>query len=248
MPSFPRYCRIAGHWVSAYKLCLCAGIYVGSLLAAAAAQSSGLSPLAVGLGCVSSGIVGMVGARIYFLLSVSRHLTRERLRAEAWNTNSGGWSVFGGLLIVPYSFLLAGWLDIPLAIYWDHMIVGIVSGAVFIRFGCICNGCCGGKPTARWYGRDQHDICGVRVRRVPVQWLEIGWWLIAGVTLLASWTEPFPPGSRALAVLCWYGLGRMWLEPLRAHPSLIAARLRLDQLVAALLALAAGSALVRLVA
>ena len=133
-------------------MCLCIGIYVGSLLSAAAAQGSGISPLRVGLGCVSCAIVGMVGARIYYLITAARHYTNERFWAEAWNAKGGGWSVFGGLIIVPYSFLLADWLDIPLATYWDHMIVGIVSGAVFIRFGCICNGCCGGKPTTKWYG------------------------------------------------------------------------------------------------
>jgi prolipoprotein diacylglyceryltransferase len=50
-----------------------------------------------------------------------------------------------------------------------------------------------------------------------------------------------------LAVLCWYGLGRTWLEPLREQPGLIAGRLRIDQLVAALLALGAGGTLMLLV-
>ena len=189
----------------------------------------------------------MVGARFYYLITVARHYTTERFWAEAWNTKGGGWSVFGGLIIVPYSILLADWLDIPLATYWDHMIVGIVSGAVFIRFGCVCNGCCGGKPTTKWYGRNQHDTCGVHLRRIPVQWLEIAWWLVAAAGLLGLWAQSFPPGSRALAVLCWYGMGRVWLEPLRERPDLIAGRLRLDQLVAALLALGAGGALILLV-
>jgi prolipoprotein diacylglyceryltransferase len=211
------------------------------LLSAAAAQGSGLSPLRVGLGCVSCGIVGMVGARIYYLITAARDHTDERFWAEAWNSNAGGWSVFGGLLIVPYSFLLAAWVGIPLATYWDHMIVGIVSGAVFIRFGCVCNGCCGGRPTTKWYGRNQHNTCGVRLRRIPVQLLEIGWWLVAGAALFGSWAQSFPPGSRALAVLCWYGLGRLWLEPLREEPQ------RVNQLVAALLTLGAGGALMLLV-
>ena len=54
---------------------------------------------------------------------------------------------------------------------------------------------------------------------------------------------PFPPGSYALGVLCWYGVGRFWLEPLREEQDLIAGRVRVNQVVAALLALGAGGAL-----
>jgi prolipoprotein diacylglyceryltransferase len=89
----------------------------------------------------------------------------------------------------------------------------------------------------------QHDIRGSRQCRIPVQWLEIGWWLLAGAGLLWLWPKSFPPGSYALAVLSWYGLGRLWLEPLREQPDLVAGRVRINQVVAALLALVAGGAL-----
>src|SRR5262249_35788662 len=142
----------------------------------------------------------------------------------------------------------ADWLGIPLAMYWDYMICGIVTGAVFIRFGCVCNGCCGGKPTSAWYGVRQHDTCGRRVHRIPVQWLEIGWWLLAGAGLFLLWQSSLPPGSCAAGVLCWYGLGRVWLEPLREHPDVVAGRVRINQVVAALLALVAGGTLLFLAA
>jgi prolipoprotein diacylglyceryltransferase len=185
----------------------------------------------------------MVGARIFHLLVFARSYANKRFWAEVWNRRSGGWSVFGGLVIVPFSFLVADWLRIPVAVYWDHMIFGIVAGAVWIRFGCVCNGCCGGHRTTRWYGVYQHDTRGTRQRRIPVQWLEIGWWLLAGAGLLWLRPRPFPPGSSALAVLCWYGVGRFWLEPLREQPDLVFARVRVNQVVAALLALTAGGAL-----
>ncbi|MBI3798972.1 MAG: prolipoprotein diacylglyceryl transferase, partial [Deltaproteobacteria bacterium] len=88
-----------------------------------------------------------------------------------------------------------------------------------------------------------HDIRGTRERRIPVQWLEIGWWLLAGVGLLWLWPNSLPPGSYALGVLSWYGLGRFWLEPLREKPDLVAGWVRIDQVVAALLALGSGGAL-----
>ncbi|MBI3246331.1 MAG: prolipoprotein diacylglyceryl transferase [Deltaproteobacteria bacterium] len=243
VPSFPRYFRIGRHWVSAYKVFLCIGIYMGTLVSAAMAQGSGISPLRMGMGCVACAIVGMVGARIFHLIVSARLYTNGRFWAEAWNPKRGGWSVFGGLAIVPFSFLLAAWLRIPVAVYWDHMIFGIVATAVWGRFGCVGNGCCGGKRTTKWYGVRLHDIRGTRERRIPVQWLEIGWWLLAGAGLLWLWPKALPPGSYALGVLSWYGLGRFWLEPLREEPDLVAGWVRINQVVAALLALGSGGAL-----
>jgi len=48
-------------------------------------------------------------------------------------------------------------------------------------------------------------------------------------------------------VLAWYGFGRFWLEPLREKPDLAWGRVRVDQLVAAVLALVAGGRLLFLV-
>ncbi len=177
---FPRYFKIGMHRLSAYKVFLCVGIYTGTLVSAAVAQHSGISPLLMGVGCVSCALVGMAGARMFHLIVFARRYAEGRFWREAWNPASGGWSAFGGLVIVPFSFVLARWLDVPVAVYWDHMICGIVALAVCGRFGCIFNGCCGGKQTSEWYGVCLHDTHGTRRRRIPVQSLEIGWWLPAG--------------------------------------------------------------------
>ena len=240
---FPRYFKIGRHRVSAYKVFLCIGIYTGTLVSAAVGQGSGISPLLMGVGCVSCALLGMVGARIFHLIVFARLYANGRFWVEAWNPTSGGWSAFGGLVIVPFSFVLAGWLDIPVAVYWDHMIFGIIALAVCGRFGCVCNGCCGGKQTTKWYGLCLHDTHGMRRRRIPVQWLEIGWWLLASGGLVWFWHNSHPPGSYALGVLSWYGLGRFWLEPLRERPDVVAGRVRVNQVVAALLALVAGGTL-----
>jgi prolipoprotein diacylglyceryltransferase len=79
-----------------------------------------------------------------------------------------------------------------------------------------------------------------------VQFLEIGWWILAGIGLLWLWPRSFAPGTYALGVLAWYGLGRFWLEPLREAPDLVAGRVRIDQVVAGLLAVAAGCGLLLL--
>src|SRR5438445_10681820 len=65
---YPRYFRIAGRWVNSYKVFLCVGIYLGILVSAAGAQSSGISPLRVGLGSLALALIGLAGARVYHLL------------------------------------------------------------------------------------------------------------------------------------------------------------------------------------
>jgi hypothetical protein len=52
-----------------------------------------------------------------------------------------------------------------------------------------------------------------------------------------------PPGTYTLGALSWYFLGRSWLEPLREAPDLVAGRVRINQVLAAVLTLLTGGAL-----
>jgi len=188
-PGYPRYFRIAGRWVNSFKVFLCVGIYLGILVIAAIAHSSGIPPLGVALGSLALAIIGLAGARVY------------------------------------------------------HLLAGILAGGFWVRLGCAFNGCCGGRETRGWCGVCLHDTRGVRRRRVPVQFLEMAWWLLGGIGFVWLWPQSFPPGNYALGVLAWYGLGRFFLEPLREAPDLIAGRVRINQCVAAALVLGAGGAL-----
>lgn len=241
-PAFPRYFRVLGKWVSAYKVFLCIGIYAGVLVSAATAEGSGLSPLGIGYGCLACAIGGLFGARIYHLIIFAPHYMKKG--ARLWDSRRGGWSVFGALLpLAIISLGASSALGISIAVFWDHMVCGIVIGAVFVRFGCICNGCCGGRETDGWLSLRQHDTRGEVRNRIPVQALEIGWWLLAGVGLFYFWPRHLPAGSYALGVLAWYGIGRFWLETLREVPDRVFGRVRINQVVAALLAIGASCGL-----
>jgi len=243
----PRYVHVAGHWINAYKVFLCVGLCVGILTSAAAAEADGWSPLAQGLACLACALLGMAGARSYHVAINWPAYRHSGFMGAVRDTAGGGWSLFGALVIVPFSLAQDTLLGIPIATFWDHMAVGIALGGACIRFGCIRNGCCVGRTSAGWFAFPQHDVHGVTARRIPVQWMDIGWWLAAALGWFALRPWRLPAGTSALAVLAWYGFGRFSLEPLRQRSSLIGNSVRIDRVVAAALAIGASAALVRFV-
>jgi phosphatidylglycerol---prolipoprotein diacylglyceryl transferase len=242
---FPRYFRIGAFSINSYKALLIVGLYVGSLVSAAVAERSGMSPLRVGLAAMICALAGLIGARVYHILVNMSVYRAERSWRVLWDSSRGGWSVFGALItFVPCVFVAATLLHLSVAGFADCMSAGVLAGGVWIRLGCVFNGCCGGRETSSRFGVRLHDIDGERKRRIPVQFIEMAWWLLGGVVFAMVWPLRLAEGSYAIGVLGWYGVGRFFLEPLREQSDRIFGRIRIDQLVAALLALVAGASLV----
>jgi prolipoprotein diacylglyceryltransferase len=223
-------------------------IYLGTLLSAVVGARAGISPLRVGAGCLVVAIVGMIGARLFYVAVNLRAHRRSSLRRVIWDSSNGGWSVFGGLAIVPVLAMVKSVFGIPVAVFWDLSAFAIAFGGAWIRFGCICNGCCVGRESSSWCALRQHDTQGVCKRRIPVQWLEIAWWLAGLAGLFAAWPGHLPHGVYALGILGWYGVGRFFLEPLRETQEFILGRVRVHQVVAGLLAIGAGGGLALILA
>src|SRR6187455_3309079 len=87
--AFPHFFKFAGYSVNSYKFFLCVGIYFGTLVTAVLARSSGLSPLRMGLGAMFCVLVGLIGARVYYLLVHAPHYWRQRTLAGVWDSNQG---------------------------------------------------------------------------------------------------------------------------------------------------------------
>lgn len=240
--AFPRYFLIGGTWINSYQVLLCVGIYLGSLATAFAAQQSGLSPLRVGMAAALSALVGLVGARAYHVLLHLRHYIDTGWHG-VWDRERGGWAVFGALLtFVPATWLAAWMLGVSPPLLWDHMSAGVLVGGFWIRLGCVFNGCCVGRRTTGRFAVWLHDTDGVRAWRLPVQYLEMAWWALGLLLFARWWPMQAAAGSYALGVVAWYGAGRAVLEPMREHSEAVGG-VRVNQLVAVVLAVAAGSAL-----
>jgi phosphatidylglycerol:prolipoprotein diacylglycerol transferase len=241
---FPRVFSAGPLRINSYKLFLCIGIYVGSLATAALADGRGFSPSRVGFAAMACALTGLIGARVYHLLVHARAYWSHRTRGVLWNTRRGGWSVFGALLtFVPASVAAARVVDLPLQTFWDLLGIGVLAGGFWIRLGCVFNGCCAGRETSGAFFVRLHDTRGVRKRRIPVQFLEMAWWVLGTAVFVWQWQRSFPPGSFGIGVLGWYGLGRFFLEPLRECPDIVWGRVRINQVVAGVLALGAGGVL-----
>ena len=239
--AFPRYFKFGRYWVNSYKVMLCVGLEIGILTSAALAQQGGLSPLRMGVAGIIIALTGILGARLLFMLTFARHFLKARTWKELWNPRDGGLSSLGSLFtIAPVSLLLAHALNVPAARLWDFMAGGIIAGGFWVRMGCVFNGCCGGRETKSALGICLHDTRWVRKRRIPVQFMEMAWWLLGLAGFFWLWPRGFSPGTYALGVLGWYGFGRFWLEPLREEPDRVAGKVMINRVIAALLVLVGG--------
>lgn len=242
---YPRFFNIGGYWLNSYKLFLIIGIYVGSIVSAGLGEMAGRSPLRVGLAAAVSALLGLIGARLYHVLIHARMFFSPESRYLLWDTHRGGWGVFGALItFAPASYVSAAMLGDSPTLLWDFMSGGVLAGGFWIRFGCAFNGCCVGRPTDGLWPVRLHDIDLQYKSRVPVQYLEMAWWLLGCVMFMLIWPRSLPPGSYALGVMAWYGVGRFFLEPLREDPEIVLGRIPINQVMAAGIAAGAGGVLV----
>ncbi len=151
--------------------------------------------------------VGALGAKLWFIVTY-RH---ERHWA--------GWCIQGfitGATGAAALTLVA--LHIAVGVFLDAVAPGVLFGMAIGRLGCFFAGCCGGPPTAAWWGvwsSDQH-VCA---RRVPTQLLESALAARRGrVTLIVVLGHGPADGAIFVAGVAAYTLGRQGVLWLRAEP------------------------------
>jgi len=175
---------------------------------------TGVHGLATGrvlLLALAAGVLGLVGAKVYYWLT---HPHEKRTASLT------GLSLQGFVITVLTVFALGGWaLGVRVGHLLDASIPALLVGQAVGRLGCLFAGCCSGLPNAsRWaiWSSDRR----VGTRRIPVQLVEsFGAALVALVTGLVAWrTPPQPAGFLFLSGLAAYVLVRQILFPLRGLP------------------------------
>ena len=105
-----------------------------------------LDPAMITNAALYSLIIGVVGARAFFVVHYFEQFREEPLNIFA--TWHGGLEFLGG--VVPATGFLLFYLHhrkLPVRRYLDLMAIGLMMGLAFGRIGCFLNACCFGKPT-----------------------------------------------------------------------------------------------------
>ncbi len=109
-------------------------------------QRAGLDPVMITNAALYSLIIGVVGARVFFVVHYFEQFREEPLNIFA--TWHGGLEFLGG--VIPAIGFLLFYLHhhkLPVRRYLDIMAIGLMMGLAFGRIGCFLNGDCFGKPT-----------------------------------------------------------------------------------------------------
>lgn len=109
-------------------------------------RSVGLDPEVMSNAALYSLIIGMVGARTFFVVHYYDQFRGDFGSVFAvWR---GGLEFLGGAIpAIMFMLLYLGHRRLPVRRYLDILAVGLMLGLSFGRIGCFLNGCCFGRPT-----------------------------------------------------------------------------------------------------
>ncbi len=201
---------LLGSWAALVALGAAVALGVQGVLAALL----GLSVIEVGLVSLVASLIGLVGAKLYYL-AVYPDARRRAL--------SGGGMCIQGFVLGAAVGLIVGApvAGIDLGSLLDITAPALMFGMTIGRFGCFFSGCCAGRPTASRWGVWSSDR-RLGVRRIPTQLLESAVAATIGATaLVVLVTAGFSglPGIVFIGTMAAYVLGRQLLLPLRAESS-----------------------------
>ena len=116
------------------------------LLVRRMARRAGIDPARMVDGAMYSLLIGMVGARVFFVIHHCDQFREDWLGVFAiWH---GGLEFLGGVVpVIAFLLLYTRRHKLPVRRYLDIMAVGLMMGLAFGRIGCFLNGCCYGRPT-----------------------------------------------------------------------------------------------------
>lgn len=204
---------------------------------------------------------GIIGARLYYV-AFSWDTYRGDLM-KIFNIRLGGLAFYGGVIGgLLAAFLMCRLRKVKLLPLADLFFPALLIGQSIGRWGNFVNiEAFGGNTTAPWgmtstsitryleYQQEALAATGMMVDpSLPVHptFFYESLWCLIGFVLLAFYTKHRRyDGELSLMYLFWYGLGRSWIEGLRAD-SLMAGSFRISQLLA-ILCVAASAALMILI-
>lgn len=158
---------------------------------------------------------GLVGCRLlYYIVELPAILKDPSI---LWNFKNG-YVVYGGII----GGVLTSWVYCHVKkenfiSYFDLVMPAVSLAQGFGRIGCLCAGCCYGRPTDAWYGITftHSDFAPNGVKLIPTQIISsVGDFIFCGLLLWYASKNP-KPGRVAAGYMFLYGIGRFLIEFLR---------------------------------
>ena len=182
-------------------------------------------------------LIGIVGARLYFVLFNLDYYSLHPLEIFAiWN---GGLAIHGGIIFtLIFIVIYLKKKDINILLILDFIVVGLFIGQAIGRWGNFFFGEAHGPETTLAYLQDLHlpefIINGMNIGGtyyIPTFFFESLWCLLGFILLLLfrRWKKN-KIGMITSLYLIWYGIGRFFIEGLRTD-SLMFFSLKVAQLV-----------------
>ena len=187
--------------------------------------------------------LGIIGARVYYVIFFGNYRTLAEM-VRIWE---GGLAIYGGIIAAVITVIVVcrvkkiSWLAVM-----DIISFGFLIGQCVGRWGNFMNREAFGYETDV-FCRMGLTLDGTTIYVHPTFLYESLWNLIGfiGLHIFSRKTARKFDGQYFLMYVAWYGLGRVWIEGLRADSLYIAGSgIRVSQLVAGVTFLAASALLV----
>jgi len=242
----PAYFTLFGRPIYFYGVLIGLGFLLGITFAASRARRFGLKEDDVYDVMIWVIPFAILGARLYYVLFqfdyYARHLT-ELL--AVWN---GGLAIYGGVIAGALTaYLVCRHKKIPFPAMLDCLCFGLLLGQIIGRWGNFMNREAFGAETSVFCRMGLTAPDGTTVYVHPTFLYESLWNL--GVLLFLLWFERSGKrrfdGHCATLYFLFYGLGRFWIEGLRADSLYLGSTgIRVSQALSLVLVIAAAAVLI----
>jgi phosphatidylglycerol---prolipoprotein diacylglyceryl transferase len=201
-----------------YGVLLALAFVAGLWVVTTQARKAGLDAARITDMAVYVLIAGLLGAKILLLVVEWEHYSNN-LR-ELFSLVQSGGVFYGGLLgAIPVAWWYAKRHALPPWATADVLAPGVVIGQAIGRLGCLCAGCCHGRPASVPWAVTFHDEYAARVVGTPLDtplhptqvYESLACLAIFGVLLWMARRKAFH-GQLALAYVGLYAIARFGIE------------------------------------
>ena len=188
--------------------------------------------------CLFAIPIGVVGARLYYVLTT---LEEFDTFYDVINIRAGGLAIYGGILAGAVSvFVTAKVKKIPFLVIADCCTPGIILAQAIGRWGNFTNGEAFGAETGIFCRMGLNNfLTSYETVFVHPTFLYESLWNLAGFLLMHFlFKKRKYDGQIFLMIFGWYGLGRMFIEGLRAdslYTTIFSITFRTSQVLAAVI-------------